>query len=254
MASARPDAWRLWVLLLVAVGSLALMLSLEPIRQSPDYHRFADQRPILGLPNFMNVWSNVAFMLVGLAGVALLARRAVSLRPAWLTFFVGIAIVSAGSAYYHSTPNNDSLVWDRLPMTVAFMGLLSALLGEYVSERLGRVLLAPAVLLGVASVLYWHGSGDLRLYAWVQLIPLLAVPVLIVLFRPLHTHGWLLLVALALYGLAKVSETYDGEVFAWTRQGMSGHTLKHLLAASSCLAVLVMLRLRAESGAPADAA
>src|SRR5262249_56672241 len=104
-----------------------------------------------------------------------------------------------------------------------------------------------------ASVLYWHWSDDLRLYAWVQLIPLLVVPVLMVLFRPFHTHGWFLLVALALYGVAKVSETYDGEVFEWTRQSMSGHTLKHLLAASSCLAVLAMLRLRAESRAAVPA-
>jgi hypothetical protein len=91
----------------------------------------------------------------------------------------------------------------------------------------------------------------LRFYIWVQLVPLLTVPVLIVLFRPRHTHQWLLLIALALYGLAKVLETYDGEIFAWTGQSVSGHTLKHLLAASSCLAVLVMLRIRAASPAPA---
>ena len=234
---------------LVAVGSLALLLSLEPIRQSVVYHRFADQRAFLGVPNFMDVSSNVAFLLVGLAGVAYLARRTVSLRVAWLTFFVGVAIVSAGSAWYHANPNNGTLVWDRLPMTIAFMGLLSAILGEYVSERLGRAVLVPAVLLGFLSVLYWHWSDDLRFYAWVQLIPLLAIPLLMALFRPLHTHQWFLPIALALYGLAKVSEIFDGEVFAWTRQSVSGHTLKHLIAATSCLAVLVMLRRRTRSGA-----
>jgi len=251
MPSARPDAWRLWVLLLVAAGSLALMLSLEPIRQSTAYHRFADQRAMLGVRNFMDVWSNVGFLLVGLAGVAYLARRTVSLRAAWLTFFVGVAIVTAGSAYYHWDPNDGTLVWDRLPMTIAFMGLLCAILGEYVSERLGKGLLVPAVLLGFLSVLYWHWSGDLRIYVWIQLIPLLTVPVLMALFQPLHTHQWYLLVAVALYAIAKVLEIYDGEVFAWTRQSVSGHTLKHLLAAASCLAVLVMLARRTEMPAPA---
>ena len=249
MPSARPDAWRLCVLLLVAAGSLALMLSLDPIKQSVVYHRFADQRTFLGVPNFMDVSSNVAFLLVGLAGVAYLARRTVSLRFAWLTFFVGVAIVSAGSTWYHANPNNDTLMWDRLPMTIAFMGLLSAILGEYVSERLGKTLLVPAVLLGFLSVLYWHWSDDLRFYAWVQLFSLLTVPLLMALFRPRYTHQWFLLVALALYGLAKVLEIFDGEVFAWTRQSVSGHTLKHLLAAASCLAVLVMLRRRTVSGA-----
>jgi hypothetical protein len=251
VSSARTDAWRPWVLLLFALGSLAVMLSLEPIRQSTAYHRFADQRSVLGMPNFMDVWSNAAFLLVGLAGVAHLARRTASLRAAWLTFFVGVAIVSAGSAWYHSNPNSGTLVWDRLPITIAFMGFFAAVLGEYVNERLGKALLVPAVLLGFLSVLYWHWSGDLRFYIWVQLVPLLTVPVLIVLFRPRHTHQWLLLIALALYGLAKVLETYDGEIFAWTGQSVSGHTLKHLLAASSCLAVLVMLRIRAASPAPA---
>jgi hypothetical protein len=248
MPSSRPDAWRLWALLLVAVGSLALVLSLDPIRQSLGYHRFADQRQFLGVPNFMDVSSNVAFLLVGLAGVAYLARRTISLRAAWLTFFVGVAFVSAGSAYYHANPNNDTLVWDRLPMTIAFTGLLAALLGEYVSERLGKALLVPAVLLGFLSVLYWRWSDDLRFYAWVQLEPMLIVLVLVALFRPRNTHQWLLLLALGLYALAKVAEIYDGEVFASTRQSVSGHTLKHLLAASSCLAVLVMLRRRRESG------
>ena len=216
------------------------MLSVQPIAQSTAYHSFADQRAFLGVPNFMDVSSNIAFLLVGVAGIAYLARQTVTLRAAWLTFFVGVTLVTAGSAYYHANPNNDTLVWDRLPMTIAFMGLLAALLGEYVSERLGKAPLVPAVLLGVLSVIYWHWSDDLRFYAWVQLEPMLIVLVLIALVRPRPTHQYLLLVALALYGLAKVFEIYDREVFAWTGQ-VSGHTIKHLLAAASCLAVLVML-------------
>lgn len=235
--------------MLVVLGSLAAMLSLNPIAQSAGYHLFADQRRIFGVANFMDVSSNLAFLLVGIAGVLCLARRPLVLRTAWLTFFVGVGIVSAGSAYYHLSPNNDALVWDRLPMTIAFMGLLAAILGEYVSARLGATLLVPAVLLGFGSVLYWRWSGDLRFYAWIQLIPLLTLPVLMTLFRPRYTHQWLLLSALALYGLAKVAETYDGVVFAWTRQSFSGHTLKHMLAALSCFVVLVMLSRRTERSA-----
>jgi len=245
------DAWKLWTVLLVAVISLAVMLSLQPIRQSMVYHHFADQRRFLGVPNFMDVTSNVAFLLVGLAGVAYLARRTVRLRAAWLTFFVGVAFVSVGSSWYHLNPNNDTLVWDRLPMTIAFMALLAAILGEYISERLGKALLVPAVLLGFLSVIYWHWTDDLRFYVWIQLIPLLTVAVLMALFRPGYTHQWFLLVALVLYVLAKVFELYDAEVFAWTGQNLSGHTIKHLLSAASCLAVLSMLWRRTESPAPA---
>jgi hypothetical protein len=247
--SPRSDRWRQGLLLAIVAASLAAVLSMGPLGQNPRFHNFADQRLILGVPNGLDVISNIPFLLVGVLGVVFcIAARTVSLRAAWLTFFVGVAIVSAGSSYYHANPNNGTLVWDRLPMTIAFMGLWAAILGEYVSERLGKILLAPAVLLGFLSVLYWHGFDDLRFYVWIQLIPLLTIPVVMILFRPRHTRQWMLLAALALYGLAKVSEVYDKEVFAWTQQLFSGHTLKHLVAALSCLVVLVMLWRRKSAG------
>jgi hypothetical protein len=244
------ESWRGLLFLAVVLGSLALMLSLDPLPQDTGYHRFADQRAILGVPNFFDVTSNVAFLVVGAAGAAFLARRAVSLRVAWLTFFLGVALVSVGSGYYHANPNNGTLVWDRLPMTIAFMGLFAAILGEYIEENLGTILLAPAVIAGFLSVLYWRWFDDLRFYLWIQLIALLIIPLAMVLFQRRHTHQWLLLGALALYGLAKASEVYDQEIFALTRRLLSGHTLKHLIAALSCYAVLVSLQRRKEwSGA-----
>jgi hypothetical protein len=242
------EVWPRFLLLAILLGSLALVLTLDPIQQNAGYHRFADQRVIFGVPNFFDVSSNIAFLLVGVAGVLFLARRTVSARLAWLTFFLGVALVSAGSAYYHANPNDETLVWDRLPMTIAFMGVFAAVLGECVDERLGKLLLAPAVLLGLLSVLYWSWLGDLRLYYWIQLTPLLTIPVVMVLFRPRTTHQWLLLVAVALYGVAKLAEAHDKEIFAATQHLFSGHTLKHLLAALSCLTVLAMLWRRKSTG------
>lgn len=40
--------------------------------------------------------------------------------------FAGVLLTSAGSTWYHLAPTNDSLVWDRLPMTLGFMGLFAA--------------------------------------------------------------------------------------------------------------------------------
>ena len=237
--------FRRLVLLAVLLGSLALMLSLGPLPQDTGYHRFADQRVVLGVPNFFDVASNIAFLIAGGAGVAFLARRPAG--AAWLVFFVGVAVVSAGSGYYHANPNNATLVWDRLPMTIAFMGLFAAILGEYVSERLGRLMLGPAVLLGFLSVLYWHWFGDLRFYYWVQLAPLLTIPVAMALFRSRYTHQWVLLAAVGLYALAKIAEAFDGAIFGLTRHLFSGHTLKHLIAALSCYTALVFLKRRKES-------
>lgn len=237
--------WRHALLLFIVLGSLAIMLSMQPLAQNPEYHDFADRRTFFDIPNFFDAISNIPFLLVGIAGLRFCqGSRLMSYRPAWITFFAGVAIISAGSAWYHLNPNNDTLVWDRLPMTIGFMGLLAALQAEYVDARLGRILLVPAVLAGLSSVIYWHWYDDLRFYVWIQFMPLLVVPVLMALFRPKYSHQWLLPVALSFYMLAKLLEAYDREVFGFTQELFSGHSLKHIVAALGCYSVLMMLKMR----------
>lgn len=237
--------WRHFTLLLTVAGSLVFALSLERIAQDPDYHRFADQRAWLGIHNVLNILSNLPFLVVGVAGAHFcLKQHTLELRSAWLTFFAGVVFVSAGSAWYHWQPDSESLVWDRLPMTIAFMGLLVALLAESVPAPGVKWLLVPAVLTGLASVFYWQHFDDLRFYVWVQVVPLLAIPVVMVLFRRRYTHHWLLPVALGCYLLAKFFEFSDRETFEMMSGFVSGHTLKHLLAALACYLILVMLKTR----------
>ena len=217
----------------------------NPIAQDPRYHEFADRRPIFGIPNILDVVSNIPFLLVGLRGVKLsIGKRFVGAAAAWTVFFMGVAVVGVGSAYYHWQPGNDTLVWDRLPMTVGFMALFVALLDESISDKLGTLLLAPALLVGVSSVVYWHLFDDLRFYAWVQLIPLLTIPIVMALFPSRYSHRWFLLWALGSYLLAKVFEAYDHEIFALTHRAVGGHAVKHLLAATGCFLILQMLRKR----------
>jgi hypothetical protein len=157
--------WQHLLLGIVVVGSLALMLSQPPFGEDPSYHDFADQRTFFGVPNFFNVTSNIFFLLIGIAGLRFcLGSHLGRARGAWMVLFAGVAFVSIGSAYYHWHPGSETLVWDRLPMTIGFMGLFVALLGEYVSERLGESILVPALLLGFSSVLYWDWFDDLRFY------------------------------------------------------------------------------------------
>jgi len=237
------DHWRDLLMAVLVFGSLALMLSQTPFGQSPKYHHFADQHMFFGIPNFLDVTSNLAFLIVGIAGLRICLRsRLGSARNAWIVLFAGVTLVSVGSAYYHLEPTNQTLVWDRLPMTIGFMGLFAALLGEYVSDRLGAFLLVPALLLGLASVAYWHWSDDLRFYYWIQLVPLLTIPVAMSLYRPRYSHRWLLLVALGWYALAKVAESNDSDIFVLSQGIISGHTIKHLLSALGCLSILLMIQ------------
>lgn len=242
-----PPAGRTWrhaALLTVVLGSLVGMLCLDPIAQDPEYHAFADTRSFLGIPNFLDVMSNLPFLFVGFLGVAFCRRANLgAVRNAWTVFFVGVGVVSIGSAYYHWSPTNDTLVWDRLPMTIAFMGLFVALLAEQVGNRLA-VLLVPAVLIGLGTVVLWHLTDDLRLYFWVQLVPLITIPLVLVLFRGGYSHEWVLLVALLWYVLAKVTEATDCAIFSGTGEVVSGHSIKHVFAAVGSYCVLWMLQKR----------
>jgi hypothetical protein len=238
-------AWRPGLVLLIVLGSLVALLIHRPIAQDPNYHNFADNRTLLGIPNFWNVVSNLPFLFVGIAGLALCRRnRFAGASTAWTIFFAAVTLVCFGSAYYHWRPSNETLVWDRLPMTLGFMAMFVALLSESIDEKLGQILLWPALLAGLFSVIYWHYSDDLRIYAWIQFMPLVTIPVVLALYRSRYSHQWLLLVALAGYVMAKIFESYDRATYTATANIVGGHALKHVAAAASCLVILEMCRKR----------
>ncbi|HSB19466.1 MAG TPA: hypothetical protein VLD85_05605 [Anaeromyxobacteraceae bacterium] len=242
-------AWRVGLLLASAAAATVAAFAMRRLPQARGYLEFVDERQMLGVPNGLNVLSNLAFLVVGLAGMTALLRgprlRDPRERAPWLVFFAGVVLTSAGSAWFHLVPSLDSLVWDRLPMAVGFMGLLAALVGERVDAAWGRRLLWPLVGVGLASVAYWHlteraGVGDLRPYLLVQFYPLVALPLLLLLFPARYTGAPAYLVALAAYVAAKVTEFEDGAVYGLGGL-MSGHTLKHLLAAAGIAVIAWML-------------
>jgi len=312
-----------------AVASLLGMMSRPPLPQSQGYMRFADTRSWLGLPNALDVLTNLGFLLVGGLGLAACLQRyrlraepegsPLPPRPgeggpvvpmaggtfepgpgtvvspgsvlgeqaghafvadgangpdgpdgpdgpggtkasppgfpdgqspsprmagtgsgadgafwSWCALFVGTALVAFGSGYFHWRPENWTLMWDRLPMSISFMGLFSILLCEQVFPNLSeRVVLLPLLAIGIGSVVYWYVADDLRLYLWVQFFPLLCIMVIPFLFPARFTHSWCLVLALGLYVLAKFTEARDLDVFQGTGNLLSGHSVKHLLAAAA---------------------
>lgn len=226
----------------LTVGVLVFLL-VPPVPQDPAYHLFADSRTLMGVPNFGNVASNLPLLLAGIYGLATLHRLSPSLPlPAAITFCVAVILVGIGSAYYHYAPNSDTLVWDRLPMTVAFMALFAIVIHDRLSVRLARWLLWPLIVAGIGSVLYWdwteiQGRGDLRLYGLVQFLPLLMIPA-ILLARPRGAlHAAWLWAMIGIYVAAKLAEQADAAIL--TGNGViSGHSLKHLLAVAAIFCVL----------------
>ncbi|MEO6051115.1 MAG: hypothetical protein ABIP78_07265 [Pyrinomonadaceae bacterium] len=236
--------WRHLVMAIIVVGSLIGMISQPPFGQDQNYHNFADSRTLLGIPNFGDVASNLGFLIAGLLGLKICFEEPLgALHRAWIVMFAGIALVGVASSYYHWNPNDYTLVWDRMSLTVGFMGLFVGLLGEYISERF-RLFLVPAILMGVFSVLYWNWFQDLRFYYWIQLIPLLILPFMMMLYPAKYSHQWLVLAGAIWYGLAKLAELGDKVVFAATQGIISGHTIKHIFAAVGCISILTALKKR----------
>ena len=229
------------IIVLLAVIS-AVLLFIDPILQDQAYHNFADKRQGANIPNILNVTSNLPFAVVGVYGLTYcIANPQPHAHHSWIAFFAGVTLICAGSAYYHWAPNDATLFWDRLPMTIAFMALFTALLSEHIHATFDNHLLLPALLVGIASVLYWRLSGDLRVYGLVQFFPLVAIPLVVIGLPDRYSHEHLLGYGLVFYIVAKICEFYDTEIF--TNLGISGHSIKHLLAACSTAAVLVMLML-----------
>jgi hypothetical protein len=216
----------------LAAGALCVLLTSSPVRQSEAYHDFADRRTILGIPNFWNVISNVSFLIAATAGIFSMRRGVFDQtweRRAYGLMNAGVAMTAVGSGYYHLHPNSQTLFWDRLPMTIVFMSVLAITVGERIDLNTGRRLLLPLLVAGTSSVLYWRFSGDLRWYGFVQFIPMLAVPVMLVFFQPRYTHSSASWWMMGFYLLAKGAELFDQQIGNVIATG--GHPWKHLTGA-----------------------
>lgn len=246
---------RRWLLAASVLIFIIAALAVPAIPQPLEYHAFADRRTFGSIPNFLNVLSNLPFLIGGGLGLWLIWKGDGAFvdereQLPYLVFFLGALLTSFGSAYYHLVPANPRLVWDRLPMTLGFAGLVSAALAERADQRLGLRALWPLLAIGAGTVIYWYatervGAGNIIPYAAYQGWSILVIVLLIAMFPARrYSHGSLLLWAAGWYGLAKVFETWDIAVFRLTGGWMSGHTIKHLLAAGAVFAIVRQLRRR----------
>ena len=233
---------------LAALGVVLLVLAcvLPPFAQPQGYHDFADKRGWLGIPNYGDVASNVMFLVVGLAGLVAMRKPSVQAmesapRHAYGLMFLGLVFTAFGSGYYHWAPSDARLVWDRLPMTIVFMPLLAATYAERLRWRSDLPLLA-LTLLGVGSVVYWKLSDNLLPYLIAQGGAILLIVLALVLLPTPWTERRLLLPALACYAVAFVCEKLDVTIFRFTAGIISGHTIKHLMAAAAFYFILRMLQ------------
>jgi hypothetical protein len=246
------------IILLLAV--LAMLVH-GPIVQFDHYHEFADARVWLGMADPGDVLSNLVFALSGIYGLwAVLrpnARMQSSSGVAYACFFAAMLLTAAGSTWYHLAPADDRLIWDRLPIALACAALLVAVWAETLTRSAQAALPMLVRMLGAAalSVVWWvwtneHGRGDLRPYLLLQLAPLVLIPIWQAAAGRPAIERRAFALAIALYVAAKLCELED-RLILHALGFVSGHTLKHLLAAAAAGVLAAMLRAR--SGLIAEA-
>jgi len=233
---------------MILLLSMLLMLLHGPIHQLPHYHDFADRRALAGLPNAADVLSNAGFLIVGLWGWLALwpARRHPALARGWSgyqLFLLALILTAAGSGYYHLAPDNDRLLWDRLPIAIACVALLGAVHNETAAEGTVRFNMGLLTVIAAFSVAWWYWTGedgDLRPYLLLQGLPVVLIPVW-QWAKPAPSADRLAFGgAILLYAAAKITELNDHQILAacgW----ISGHTVKHLLATVAAAVIVARL-------------
>ena len=264
-ATVDPDAQRNLLRRLpaavVAVAAAALAIH-GPIAQYADYHDFADQRAWLGIPNALDVLSNLGFAAIGIYGLGRTwpRRNESALAPGWPgfgLFLASLVLTALGSAFYHLDPDNARLVWDRIPIALACAGLLAGVRARVAPGANGARLAGMLALGAIASVFWWYatgfdGSGDLRPYLLLQASPLVLIPLWQWVYDAPRADRIAFAIALGLYVAAKATELLDHQLFTYLHW-VSGHTLKHLLATAAAGVIVAWLTgLAGRSGAKTE--
>lgn len=226
---------QLTLLYVISAAAVIACFFIKPIFQDEQYHHFADTRTLFSIPNFWNVITNVPFVVIGIIGLVKLQSVNTPLKPNYCWFFIGIFLTGFGSAYYHQLPENLTLIWDRLPMTISFMSFFSIIVAKFIDENAGKKFLYPFLIFGFLSIVAWVLTDDLRFYALIQFLPIVLVLIILFLSKKelaYKKYFWLMIV---FYTIAKFLEGYDDAVYKITSETMSGHALKHLAAAGAPL-------------------
>ncbi len=238
-----------WLFVASYTAILTLLnLAMGPVHQTSAYHQFVDVRIRCGVPRVGDVVSNAVILCSGFFAATLLARArygagARSGATDWIffVFMIGVIGTAAGSAFYHWAPSDTRLVWDRLPMTIVLQASLALVIANRFGMALGEKFLRVLLPLGVLSVIWWVARGDLLPYLVIRIGAGLCVMVVLLFGFSWRADRWFVL-ALALDPVLTWFEHHDSDMFWWTLQLVSGHTVKHVLAGVALACVCLWWR------------
>ena len=249
-AGVRRQVWLAIGIILTVYG--LLRLALGAIAQDPSYHLLADTRTWLGLiPQAGDVLTNLAILAAGLFGLALRGRMTVAPeeRSARDVLIAATILTAFGSAYYHWAPANPTLVWDRLPLVIILISILTLVAADRLHPLFARCGIWPWTAFAAASVIWWGiseqmGKGDLLLYLILRVGAAIGIVLLLIFRSPRYTGTRWIVAALICELLMAALERLDHRIFDLTGNVVSGHNLKHIMVGVALGFVFWWLRVR----------
>jgi len=206
---------------------------LNKISLPKKYHNFADRKTLFGIPNAMNVLSNIAILI---PFFYLLKKKENTNQENMLSeknlLIIHILLLTIASIYYHYNPSDNTIFWDILMIATLSIIVLNIIN----NHEYGKLL----YILSILSVIYWKYSGDIKLY----LIILIGVPIYFFLKYYKNKNDTIrkyLYFTIFFTILYRIVELYDHQIYKITGNIISGHTLKHIFAGLSILYIVKLL-------------
>lgn len=193
------------------------------------YHDFVDKRSLLGIPNFLDVISNLAILLPAL--YLLQTRKNKSLLSNLLILHISLLAITSG--YYHLNPSDKTVFWDIMSIATGSMIVLLIIINTTTEYNL------LLYIFSVFSIIYWKKTGDLRLY----LLIYIGVPLYIIAKYYKNNNLQIYLFIMIFCNiLVWLTEFNDHYIYKITNNLVSGHTLKHIFAGIGIFYVIKILQ------------
>ena len=204
-----------------------IKLFTNKIELPKSYHNFVDKRTIFGIPNGMDILSN---LFIALPAFYLISKQK---KISFLSF--NILLLALTSTIYHINPTDNTIFMDM----IFVVSLNTVVLSYFVDKQIGYFI----YLLGILSVFYWKKNNDIRLYELLKII--IPIYVIIIIYKDYNNSNnnvsnyILLIIILSI--LIRYSEFHDKEIYQMTGKLISGHTLKHIIAGINIYIIIKVL-------------
>lgn len=225
-----------YIILLLSSLLVGGLFFFHPIHQDLHYHNFAEQRFLGSVPHWGDVLTNLGFAITGL--LLLRYKHNTEQYPGQKTVFdcfvFSCFALCLGSGYYHWSPNNYVLLWDRATMLLGFALILldtAIIYSIFTPQHLVKKIIGLELLF-LLTLFPWVCFDRLELYVLAQFFVMSVMPLLAIKnYLEKGSHYQHILYMFLFYSLAKFFEHYD--VFFYHLLGFSGHSIKHLCYAIS---------------------